>query len=61
MRRSHRQPGRHSGTPAAREEEIRAAEERKDAGGEERMEERMEEDFEQDEERMEEETAGHQH
>ncbi|XP_037623581.1 cryptochrome-2 [Sebastes umbrosus] len=57
VRRSHRQPGQHSGTPAAREEEIRAAEERKDAGGE----ERMEEDFEQDEERMEEETAGHQH
>lgn len=47
VRRSQRQRGRQSCTPAAREEERRAEDE-----------EKMEEDIKQDEERMEEETSG---
>ncbi|XP_042266889.1 cryptochrome-2 [Thunnus maccoyii] len=55
VRRSQRQRGRQSCTPAPREGERRAEdEEREEAGGE----ERMEEDVEQEEERMEEETCG---
>lgn len=55
MRRSQRQRGRQSCTPAPREGERRAEdEEREEAGGD----ERMEEDVEQEEERMEEETCG---
>lgn len=55
VRRSQRQRGRQSCTPAPREGERRAEdEEREEAGGD----ERMEEDVEQEEERMEEETCG---
>nr|XP_046250381.1 cryptochrome-2 [Scatophagus argus] len=55
VRRSQRQRGRQSCTPAAREGDRRSEEDEREEVGE---DERMEEDAEQDDERMEEETSG---
>ncbi|XP_073328365.1 cryptochrome-2 [Pagrus major] len=61
VRRSQRQRGRQSCTPAPREGDRRSEEEeREEAGGEERMEEGLEQDEERMEEETSEETAGHQ-